>query len=305
MNTDIRISVDFPTHHKTLKLIRRLGDSAPWALVRLWLYVAKYCPDGILVGMDHEDIEIAAGWNGEEDKFVPALVDIRWLDLTDGVLSCHDWSEHNPWASESEVRGDKARFSRLFKTAAGICRELKALGVDAIGKRDFSIIKAASTVQQSLSDIQNQLDIFNDRTTTVPRPYNDGKTDAHETISPAPAPAPAPAPKSKSKSKEKSMLAGGQADVGEVDADLTENQLRVVEALERLRPKLTAKYPLVDFELEKLRMLEKARASPILDPGLFVLAWFPKIKTAGVKISDIEAHNERAANEFLGRGGAL
>ena len=274
MNTDIRISVDFPAHHKTLKLIRRLGDSAPWALVRLWLYVAKHCPDGVLSGMDHEDIEIAAGWNGEEGTFVPALVDIRWLDLTDDVLSCHDWAEHNPWAANADERSDIGRFNRLKQVNGVKYRELKANGVTAISKSEYEEFRHPQG---------------------TPKGYPKNN-EAPLGVQLAPAPAPAPEPKSKE--KEKSLQgASERSDFDQVD--LTENQLRVLEALKRQEAFLRSKFPLVDFELEKQRLLEKARASPILDAGQFVLSWFQRVKPVVGVIADVAAHNQRVVAAIM------
>ena len=60
--SDIRLSVDFFQHPKTIKLERRLGIEGVKALLSLWMWDAQNRPDGVLSGMDPEDIEIAAGW---------------------------------------------------------------------------------------------------------------------------------------------------------------------------------------------------------------------------------------------------
>lgn len=69
MNTDIRLSVGFWQHPKTRKLIKRLGLEAIRSLQILWLWAAQNRPDGVLSGMDWEDIELAADWQGEERAF--------------------------------------------------------------------------------------------------------------------------------------------------------------------------------------------------------------------------------------------
>jgi hypothetical protein len=60
MNKDFRIAVSLPYHPKIEKLMRRLGDKSFYCLIRLWAFTAMNKPDGILSGMDAEDIEIAA-----------------------------------------------------------------------------------------------------------------------------------------------------------------------------------------------------------------------------------------------------
>ena len=56
---------------------------------------------------------------------------------------------------------------------------------------------------------------------------------------------------------------------------------------------------MVDFELEKQRLLEKARASPILDAGQFVLSWFQRVKPVVGVIPDPAAHNQRAVAAIM------
>lgn len=112
---DARISVGLPAHPKTKKLIRRLGDGGAWRLVCLFLWVASNKPDGNLVGMSGEDIELAADWMGEEGAFIGALKQVGFIDGEEGVYRIHDWSEHNPWAAGSDARAEKSRWLALCK----------------------------------------------------------------------------------------------------------------------------------------------------------------------------------------------
>lgn len=48
----------------------------------------------MLSGIDCEDVEIAAKWDGEPGEFCQTLVDLRFIDETDGVYALHDWCEH-------------------------------------------------------------------------------------------------------------------------------------------------------------------------------------------------------------------
>jgi hypothetical protein len=111
MNKDIRVSVTLPTHPKTVKLMRLLGDRAFYNLIRFWLYVAQVKPDGDITGMVAEDIEIASDWQGKPGAFLDALLSLRFVDSMDGNLVVHDWDEHNEYASHSGERSEKARLA--------------------------------------------------------------------------------------------------------------------------------------------------------------------------------------------------
>jgi hypothetical protein len=103
MNSDIRLSVAFWDHPKTVKLERRLGLPGVKSLQILWLWAAQNRPNGDL-GVDEEDIEIAARWTGENGKFLSCLVDLRWIDRDEDGYSIHDWEEHNSWASKADYQ---------------------------------------------------------------------------------------------------------------------------------------------------------------------------------------------------------
>ena len=110
---DARVKVTLPDHPKTKKLIRRCGQAGAWNLIRLFLFATANRPDGNLSGMDSDDIEIAADWQGDPGAFVAALVDVRFLVGEPGAFSINDWADHNPWAAGSERRSDKAKFNAL------------------------------------------------------------------------------------------------------------------------------------------------------------------------------------------------
>jgi hypothetical protein len=109
MNKDFRVTITMADHPKTIKLMRRLGDRSFWCLVKLWSFTAANKPDGVLTGLDAEDIEIASRWEGESGKFVDELVSLGWLNESDGVFSLHDWVEHNEYATHAKARSEKAK----------------------------------------------------------------------------------------------------------------------------------------------------------------------------------------------------
>ena len=113
MNTDIRLSVGFWQHPKTKKTVKRLGLEGIRSLQVLWLWAAVSRPDGVLSGMDWEDIELAADWQGEERAFFECCLGSEgasmWIDEDEGGYILHDWSVHNPWQAEAEARSESAR----------------------------------------------------------------------------------------------------------------------------------------------------------------------------------------------------
>ena len=108
MNTDIRLSVGFWQHPKTKKTVKRLGLEGIRSLQVLWLWAAQNRPEGNLHGMDEEEIELAADWQGEEGLFFKVCSGM-WIDETPEGFSLHDWEEHNPWQAEAEARSEAAR----------------------------------------------------------------------------------------------------------------------------------------------------------------------------------------------------
>lgn len=95
-----RVDSGLPEHHKVRRLayllkaepIQILG-----LLIRLFCWVARNREYGNLDGMWTCDIANSAGWHGDPDEFVNALVEAGWLDKDeDGVLSIHDWEDRQP-----------------------------------------------------------------------------------------------------------------------------------------------------------------------------------------------------------------
>ena len=174
MNTDFRLSIDFWQHPKTKKLARRAGLEGVRSLQILWAWAACNRPSGSLTGMDNEDIELAADWNGEAGAFVKALDELRWLDSTENGYALHDWQEHNPWAADAEARGDKARLSRLRQVDPVAYAQLVASGKTAISQREYEELKKTNGERQRIA--------------------GETPADCQQNASVAPAPSPSPSP---------------------------------------------------------------------------------------------------------------
>ena len=111
MNIDIRLKLDLFEHPKLQKLRRRLGAEGVLCLLRLWLWAAANRCDGRLRGLDADDVELAAQWQGQAGALVAALCELRLLERAGEaeLFLIHDWSEHQPWASRSDERSARAR----------------------------------------------------------------------------------------------------------------------------------------------------------------------------------------------------
>ena len=79
MNTDIRIAVSFLGHRKRKRLRMLLGAGSTDCLLDLWISTAMNHPSGVLSGMDEIDIALEAGWDGDAQKFVDAMLQSGFL----------------------------------------------------------------------------------------------------------------------------------------------------------------------------------------------------------------------------------
>jgi hypothetical protein len=104
MALDIRISTNFFQNFKIKKLIRRCGLEGAQSIMQLWFYAREERPDGVLTGMDLEDLELAADWNGKPGDFGKAICEIGLIDQTESGYTIHDWDQHNPFSASAEKR---------------------------------------------------------------------------------------------------------------------------------------------------------------------------------------------------------
>ena len=177
MNTDFRVSITFTSNPNTRLLRRQYGTDAAWALIELWTWATVNRANGILTGLNEDQIEAAADWNGECGQLVKALVAFKWLIRTpDGTYALNEWAETNPWAADADNRSDKARLSSMAKNYPELYGELTAQGVSGIDKATYT----------SLTAEYNQRGIL--------RSTSGFQRIASESLAPMPAPAPSPVP---------------------------------------------------------------------------------------------------------------
>lgn len=108
MNTDIRLRLSIRSHPKTKKLRYKLGADGLVGWIWLLMFAAEARPDGDLVGLDEEDLALAADYPGDAHEFVDTLVQVGHLDEVEDGWQIHDWAENNPWAAGAKERSEKA-----------------------------------------------------------------------------------------------------------------------------------------------------------------------------------------------------
>ena len=110
MNSDIRLAVSFRGHRKRKRLRLLLGSGSTDCLIDLWIATAMTHPSGVLQGMDEIDIALEAGWEGDPQHFVAALMECGFLEKSDtGAYALHDWSDHQGYVIHAERRKANAR----------------------------------------------------------------------------------------------------------------------------------------------------------------------------------------------------
>ena len=68
--------------------------------------------------MDVADIALDANWIGSPNTFVDAMIKVRFIDPPSNLIewySLHDWTTHQPWASNADDRSIKAAKNQAFR----------------------------------------------------------------------------------------------------------------------------------------------------------------------------------------------
>lgn len=125
----IPVHVDCPDHPKTIRFARLLKLRVPYALghlVMFWRWAIQYSDRGSLEGYTNEDISTAAGYSGDPEKFVEALLScgVRGPGYLDrdpsGTLEVHDFASYlGVLADERRRDAERKREKRKEKAASG------------------------------------------------------------------------------------------------------------------------------------------------------------------------------------------
>ncbi|GHV28982.1 hypothetical protein FACS1894167_07370 [Synergistales bacterium] len=120
----VQVQCGLRRHRKLKRLARRLDIDELLAyahVIALWSSVTEQAPDGNLSKFFPEEIAEEAGWRGNPEEFVEAMIESGFLDKSaDGGLSVHDWNEYTGGMLEAYNNRREAN-----KARAKTCRERK------------------------------------------------------------------------------------------------------------------------------------------------------------------------------------
>jgi hypothetical protein len=183
MSIDIQVNANFLQNPKIVKLRRRLGADGVLSLIQLWCHARMDRPDGDLGLITSEDLEIAAGWTGEIDKFHDTIVELGLVDQhPDASTTIHDWDEHELFSMKNAKRVEAGRKGGITRWH-GIANDSNAIESDsnAISQtiaNDSNAIKSDAPDQTRPDQARPEPD--QTRTNTPPPPSPGGGADVSE-----------------------------------------------------------------------------------------------------------------------------
>ena len=275
--TDIRIDTKFYQHPKTLKLLRRAGAEGVIGLQKVWMWAAENRPDGQLLGLDLEGLDLIAGWTGQKNQnwseldnekehssLAQVLLELTWLDLDqNGIISIHDWANNNPWAAGAPSRGDKARFSKLASVAPAVYRRLAGEGWTSITREEYlNLVGPPSNRQRPDGDEPS-----------APRKRIDG-------VWPSPSPPPSPDRRSAEKEHLSTCTSGQLEDVLRMYRTIP-GYREELEAKERIWIRsLSQRYPALNLleELEKLKEWTEKHGVDVKNSKPYITSWLERVQ---------------------------
>jgi len=113
MSHYIRLSTNYYTHRKTVRLKAKLGECAYWLMPRLWSYAAEHQPDGDFSDYSAEEIAEFIGYQGDAQAMLQAMLDACFFDATS--MHLHSWEDHNGYHASFSARAKKAAEARWAK----------------------------------------------------------------------------------------------------------------------------------------------------------------------------------------------
>ncbi len=157
MNDWIPSQVGLRGHPKTRRLARTLDIPVPHVIGHLhclWYWALEYAPDGDLEDFELEDIADAAGWTGDAETFVTALVECGskgrpgFLDRDDaGRLCIHDWEENQ--GDEFRARIQAAAKKRAQRARRGQDHPPVSDSGDSVPEEGDTVPQTQDTVPDS------------------------------------------------------------------------------------------------------------------------------------------------------------
>lgn len=106
--TDIRISTQFFTDMKILRLTALCGSDGVVGLQKLWIFAAQHRPDGMLTDVSDKEVPLITGVSSPE--FLNVLIDLDLLSRdSSGGLFIVNWGKHQSWVVGAPERSEAAR----------------------------------------------------------------------------------------------------------------------------------------------------------------------------------------------------
>lgn len=181
-------------HPKTKRLARMLNVSLVTTvghLQFLWWWALNYAQDGSLENYDNCDIADAAGWEGDPDLFVDALLHCGgsnpgFLDYDDnGMLRVHDWHDYaGRLIDKRKANTERKRMSRQRPlsnegTDEGCLTDV--LRTEQGQEEDVSGCHGATVPNRTVPTVPKDLDPNNNNSQT---PYPKSATDRDKLFRP-------------------------------------------------------------------------------------------------------------------------
>jgi hypothetical protein len=110
MSLYVKLSTNFFSHVKTLRLRAAIGDSAFWVPPRIWVYAAEHQPDGDLSKYSPEEVAMLIGYQGDAQALLEALLKAGFID--EDPIRIHGWDDHNGYHKTFSERASKAAAAR-------------------------------------------------------------------------------------------------------------------------------------------------------------------------------------------------
>jgi len=129
----IKIYVSVFTHEKTLHMAELLGTQPLYAashMISLWTWAMSNRQEGSLDGLTAKQIALAAQYQGDEKKFIQALLTSKYLD--------EDYAIHN-WTTYA------GKFLEVKKSHADYMKAWRLLSPQERARRNHTKIRSSKT----------------------------------------------------------------------------------------------------------------------------------------------------------------
>lgn len=103
----VRVDTTLPTHDKIYNMSDALNITIPQAvghIVMLWLWASINAPDGDISKYKPRAIADAARWAKSAQKFYDVLLNLKFCDIDNGVVTLHNWDMRQELLIDSSER---------------------------------------------------------------------------------------------------------------------------------------------------------------------------------------------------------